>query len=231
MQHGLGGEEVILGTAQTIGKAQVVVYQELATVGPLPDAYEVDVRGFQAVAAEVGPAVGGFGFADGGVVGLFAGSIVQFLGVEGYDVFAGELGGEGLEGTVGEEVVAVHEEDVLAPGLVEAAVAGGAHAAVRLVDDLHVGVAFQQGRRAVGAAVVDDDALAVLVFLCEDAVEALRQVGFGIVGGYDDGEFHKLDAMVSAMVFSALHCSRLTMVWVAWCFHGASCSRRPSAQA
>lgn len=230
-EHGLGGEEVVLGAEDAVSETQVVVYQELATVGPLPDTNEVYVRGFQAVATEVGPAVGGFGFADGGVVGLFAGGVVQFLGVEGYDVFAGELGDEGLEGAVGEEVVAVHKEDVLALGLVEAAVAGGAHAAVLLVDDLHVGVVFQQGRRAVGAAVVNDDDLAALVFLCEDAVEALRQVGFGVVGRYDDGEFHKLDAMVSAMVFSALHCSRLTMVWVAWCFHGASCSRRPSAQA
>ena len=182
----------------------------MATVGPLPNAYEMDVRSLQAVMAEVGPAVGGFGFTDGGVVGLFAGGVVQFLGIEGYDVFAGELGDEGLEGAVGEEVVAVHEEDVLALGFVEAAVAGGAHAAVLLMDDLHVGVAFQQGRRAVGAAVVDDDDLAALAFLREDAVEALRQVDFGIVGGYDDGEFHSLDAMVSAMVFSALHCSRLT---------------------
>lgn len=164
----------------------------------------MDVRGLQAVTAEVGPAVGSFGFADGGVVSLFAGGVVQFLGVEGYDVFAGELGGEGLQGAVGEEVVAVHEEDVLAPGLVEAAVAGGAHAVVLLVDDLHVGVVFQQGRRAVSAAVVDDDDLTAPVFLREDAVEALLQVGFGIVGGYDDGEFHRVEAMVSAMVFGIL---------------------------
>lgn len=203
-EHGLGGEEVVLGAEDAVGETQVVVYQELSPVGPLPNAYEVYVRGFQAVAAEVGPAVGGFGFADGGVVGLFAGGVVQFSGVEGQDVFAAELGDEGGEGAVGEEVVAVHEEDVLALGFVEAAVTGGAHAAVLLVDDLHVGVAFQQGRRAVGAAVVDDNDLAALVFLREDAVEALRQVGFGVVGRYDDGEFHKLDAMVSAMVFRVL---------------------------
>lgn len=204
VQHGLGGEKIVFGTTQAVGKAQVVVHQELAPVSPLPNTYEVDVRGLQAVAIVVAPAVGGFGFTDGWVVGLFAGGVVQFLGIEGYDVLAGEFCGEGGQGAVGEEVVAVHKEDILAPSFVEAAVAGGAHASVLLVDDLHVVVTIQQGRRAVGAAVVDNDDLAALVFLREDAVEALRQVGFDVVGGYDDGEFHKLDAMISAMVFRVL---------------------------
>lgn len=203
-EHGLGGEEVVFGAEDAVGETQVVVYQELATVGPLPDTYEVDVRGFQAVAAEVGPAVGGFGFADGGVVGLFAAGVVQFLGVEGNDVFAGEFGGQCGKGALGEEIVAVHKEDVFAPGFFDASVAGGTHPLVLLADDFHLGVAFQQGGGTVSAAIVDDNNLEVSIFLREDTVKTWLQVGCCVVGRYDDGKVWAHDLKRASMC-----CSRL----------------------
>ena len=51
-----------------------------------------------------------------------------------------------------------------------------------------VGKGVQQSCGVVGTAVVDDDDFIVSELLREDAVETPLQVGFGVVGGYDDGK-------------------------------------------
>lgn len=101
---------------------------------------------------------------------------------------------ENFQGFVSQPVVAVEEEDVVAPGVVEAGVARGAEAAVGLGDDVDAAVARsvvgQYGGAAVGRAVVDADGLPVAAGLRQHAVEALAQVGLHVVDGYDDGEKH-----------------------------------------
>lgn len=100
-----------------------------------------------------------------------------------------------LQGFVFQPVVAVEEEDVVAPGVVEACVAGGAEAAVGLGDDAEAAVARgifgQYSSAAVGRAVVDTYGLPVAAGLCQHAVETFVQVELYIVDGYDDGEVHR----------------------------------------
>ena len=164
-EHGLGGEEVVLGAEYAVGKAQVTVYQELTAVGALPDADEVDVGGVQTMAAEISPALAAFRFADGRVVGVFTGSFVQFFSVESDDILSGEFGGQCGECAPGEEVVTVHKEDVFAFGFFDSSVTSGTHALVLLVDNLHLGVLLQQRCGIVGAAIIDNNSLEVGVFL------------------------------------------------------------------
>ena len=87
-------------------------------------------------------------------------------------------------------VVAVDKKDIVALCIIESSVAGCGHTLVLLVDDLHLWVAFQQSCRAIDATVVDDDDFIVCELLREDAVETPLQVGFGVIGGYDDGKTH-----------------------------------------
>ena len=87
-------------------------------------------------------------------------------------------------------VVAVDKQDIVTLCCIEPSVACGGHTLVLLADDLHLRVAFQQSGCAIGAAVINDDDFITIEILREDAVEAPLQVGFGVVGWYDDGEYH-----------------------------------------
>ncbi len=49
---------------------------------------------------------------------------------------------------------------------------------------------FQDGESAVCTSIIDNDHLVIIEILREDAVETPLQVGFGVVGWYDDGEYH-----------------------------------------
>ena len=67
-KEGHGSEEVILSTTEPVDEMHVILCEEGTTVGTLPDAYKVDVRGQQTMMTEVGPAIGNFWFTDSRVV-------------------------------------------------------------------------------------------------------------------------------------------------------------------
>ena len=56
MKEGHSGEKVVLGSAQAVGKAQAVIFEEVPLISTLPDAYEVYGSGLQPVAVEIFPA-------------------------------------------------------------------------------------------------------------------------------------------------------------------------------
>ena len=91
-------------------------------------------------------------------------------------------------------VVAVHKEDIFAFSLVDTTVAGSGHTLVALGDYPQVRVSgsvlHKQFCCVVGASVIYNNHLIIFELLREDAVETPLQVGFGVIGGYDDGKTH-----------------------------------------
>ncbi len=105
----------------------------------------------------------------------------------------GQALGHRLERALGEGVVAVEEEDVVAAGLGGADVARVADAAVLLQVDGHDatvagGVLVDDPAAGVRGAVVHGDDLEVGEGLPEDRVEALAQVALHLVDGDDDAD-------------------------------------------
>lgn len=87
--------------------------------------------------------------------------------------------------------------------LLKTAVAGCAVALVLLVDDadalIAIGVCLHDGKRTVGAAVVEADDVELAVRLRQNAVEALFEIRLGVEYGNDDGKvrwdcFHAIDS-------------------------------------
>ena len=95
----------------------------------------------------------------------------------------GEIGG-------GHTVVGIDKGDVFAPGLGQSPVAGRRYPGVALVKGHDTGlsgrISVDEGCRAVGRAVVDNQNFERRVVLVQHAVEAGRQKLLGIVDRYDD---------------------------------------------
>ena len=85
-----GGEEVVLGATQTIGKAQIVASKELAAICSLPYAYEMDRCGVESVEVEIVPAKHGCGRLYG-VIGVGVSAFVVYPCAKSNDVLALEM--------------------------------------------------------------------------------------------------------------------------------------------
>ena len=90
------------------------------------------------------------------------------------------------------QIVGVHKADVVPGGGVQPGVAGAGRAAVRLVDDPHPAVLrgqpVAQFAAAVGAAVLHQQQLQVVVGLGQHAAHRQRQQVFGVVHRHDNAD-------------------------------------------
>lgn len=105
-----------------------------------------------------------------------------------------------VERTGGEIVVAVYKEQVFPVGVINAGVARVADPAVRRGENadergIARGVISENGRRAVGRAVVDKDNF-IAVAAADKRVDALRQVFFNVIYGYDYAELQHMNALL-----------------------------------
>ena len=105
-------------------------------------------------------------------------------------VLPGQLEAD-FQGLGMQEVVTVHKEDILPPGLSQGPVSGAAHSSVRLADGTDAtvpgGISVQEGRCSIRTAVVHADGFPILMRLGQQAVKATWQVFLHIVAGDDDG--------------------------------------------
>ena len=87
-------------------------------------------------------------------------------------------------------VVRFHNGDPGASSFGEASIARGAIPLVLLIDDFHAvvvgGIALHDGKRIIGAAVVEQDDFQAIVRLPDDAVQALLQIGACVVYRHDN---------------------------------------------
>ena len=97
-----------------------------------------------------------------------------------------------------QEVVAVHKEDILPPGLLQGPVPGAAHPGVGLVDGADASVpdriGIQNGGRGIRTAIVHADGFPILKRLGQQAVYTARQKFLHIVAGNDDGNLRHVSS-------------------------------------
>ena len=101
---------------------------------------------------------------------------------------------DGMSKPLGSDrVVRVDERDPFALRSGETVIAGGRHSGILLMDDPEAwimrGVIVEDRAAVISRAVVDADRLPVGKRLRRDGIEALAQVGRGVVDWNDDGEF------------------------------------------
>ena len=89
-------------------------------------------------------------------------------------------------------VIAVHELDILAPGQLQAQVAGVGHAGVLLVHQHDAAVLgaelLTHGQAVILGAIVQDDEFNVFIGLVQDAADAAGQMILSVVYGQDDAD-------------------------------------------
>ena len=89
-------------------------------------------------------------------------------------------------------VIAVHELDILAPGQLQAQVAGVGHAGVFLVHQHDAAVLgaelLTHGQAVILGAIVQDDEFNVFIGLVQDAADAAGQMILSVVHGQDDAD-------------------------------------------
>ena len=105
-----------------------------------------------------------------------------------------DLGGDPVERARQEGVVGVEEREDVSRREREALVDGVALPAVRLADDLQMGIVLQDLRRVVRGHSVDDDVLDVGVALGEDALDRVPYETRLIEGRRHDGDAGRLHA-------------------------------------
>ena len=98
----------------------------------------------------------------------------------------------------GNQIVRIHEPDIIPPGAGQPYVPGGDHAAVLLIDDQKISVfggkSGEDLAAVVGGAVVDADNLIVRFrnILGEKGVQTLLQIGLSVVHGNNDTQKHSV---------------------------------------
>lgn len=165
-------------------------FKETAVEERTPDGAERTVHNCELIAARVGGEGGGAACARAASGGSLE------IEVGGSDVGVGALRGivELFEGAVGQIVVAVAEEEVLALGVLVAGLSGHHQAFVLLLgDDFHArvagGVFAEYFSGAIRGCVVHAYYLNILERLPEHGVEAASEVFFDVVDRDKHGDF------------------------------------------
>lgn len=155
-------------------ETQLVLFKELATVGPLPHADEGYDACLQRVAAVVVPSAAFL--RRKGVVGL----VVSALAGVAQHISSIGRRGQFLQHVGAHPVVAVHIHNVFSFSHIGSAVARRAEAAVLAVHDAHLRIApgplGQQSAAAIRRAVVDADDFVVRIGLRLQAPQAVVEV-------------------------------------------------------